>query len=219
MRLSCFLLVCALSAPAPLIAQAQPMTFFGAGITLPTGEVDQSHGRGYSLGTQFSWPLKSYFAVLGSLHYRDVRRDDDATVQRLQDEGQARWGATNEFWLGGGFLDGGHRSSLAGLVHAQLLLRPGAGRLTYYLLAGGGLARTALGSLHVYFLNETDDYEGESEFVGALDFGGGLSVQLGQSVGLFAQATHLTLMTDGASTSMVPIQIGLSFITSDRFVR
>ena len=214
-----FLLICALSAPAPLLAQAQPTTFFGAGITLPTGDVDLSHERGYGVATQFSWPLTSFFALLGSFGYADLRADDDATLQRLRDEGQARWGSDNEFWLGGGFLEGGQRTSVAGLVHGQLLLRPGGGRMTYYLLAGGGLARAALGGLHVYFIGETDDFEGESEIVGALDFGGGLSVQLGQSVGLFAQASHLTLMTDGASTSMVPIQIGLSFITSDRFVR
>src|SRR5687768_5934681 len=117
MRLSRLLLICALSAPSPLLAQAQPMTLFGAGITLPTGDVNQSHGRGFNVGTQFSWPLTSFFAVLGSLEYRDVRRDDDATVQRLQDEGQARWGSATEFRAGGGFLDGGQRSSLAGLAH------------------------------------------------------------------------------------------------------
>jgi hypothetical protein len=219
MRLSRILLMCALVAPAPLLAQAQPMTFFGGGIALPTGAADETHGRGYSVGTQFSWPLTSYFALVGSLGYSDVRRDDDATVQQLQDEGKARWGEPREFWLGGGFLDGGHRSSLSGLVHGQLLFRPGGGRMIYYLLAGGGFARSALGSLHVYFLGESDDYDSTSELVGAFDFGGGLSFLLNQSVGFFAQATHLTLMTDGGGTSMLPLQIGLSFISSDRFVR
>jgi hypothetical protein len=183
------------------------------------GDVPESHRRGYNVGTQLSWPLTSYFALLGGLGYRDVRRDDEATVRRLEEESDTPWTGFQQFEWGGGFLDGGDRSSLSGLVHAQLLLRPGAGRVTYYLLAGGGLAHTTLGDLHVYFLGESDNFRGRSEVAVALDIGAGVNVQLSTKVGAFAQASRFTLLTDGASTSMVPIQVGLSFIMTDRFVR
>jgi hypothetical protein len=91
--------------------------------------------------------------------------------------------------------------------------------VTYYLLAGGGLSQTTLGDLHVYFLGENDDFPGRSELTVALDIGAGVNVQLGDKVGGFAQASRLTLLADGASIHMLPIQLGLSFITTDRFVR
>jgi hypothetical protein len=206
-------------APSAALAQAQPRVFIGGGLTFPMGEISDTHGRGYNVGTQFSWPLSSSFALLGAVEYRDVRRDDEATVRRLEQESDTPWTGFNEFRWGGGFLDGGNRSSLSGLVHGQLLLRPGAGRVTYYLLAGGGLSRTTLADLHVYFLGESDDFRGRSEVAVALDIGAGVNVQLGEKVGAFAQASRLTLLTEGASTNMLPIQLGLSFIMTDRFVR
>jgi hypothetical protein len=217
-RTFAFVFVFALTPPA-VSGQAQARGFFGGGLTFPAGQVTESHGLGYNVGTQFSWPLTSYLALLGALEYRDVRRDDEATVDRLLREGETRWRDFNEFRLGGGFLDGGNRTSLAGLVNAQILINPGAGALTYYLLAGGGLSRTGLGDLQVYFLGESDELEGHNEVVPVINLGGGVNVQVGQSVGLFAQAGYLTLLTEGGSTSMIPIQVGLSFIMSDRFVR
>jgi hypothetical protein len=219
MRIFCLILTFTLAGASAAFAQAQPTAYVGGGLTLPVGNAEEYHGRGYNFGSRFSWPLTRYFAVVGAIEYRDLRRDDEATVRRLHDEGDRRWADYREFRLGGGFLDGGHRTSLAALAHAQLMLRPGSGRLSYHLLAGGGLARAGTGDLHVYFLGENDDYEGASEYAAALDVGAGLGFQLSPGVGIFAQASYLTLLTEGASNSMIPVQLGMSFIMSDRFVR
>lgn len=188
--------------PAAALAQTELVVAAGGGLTFPLGDAASTHGKGPNAGLRVVWPLSPRLAVQGALDWRDLGRDDGAALERLGRE-------PSEFWSAGGFVDGANRQTLAALVHGQLTLRPRGTGLVPYVVAGGGLARTRVTDLEVFYLGEWERHPGSGETVLAAEMGAGLEVGLSRGVSLFGQAGYLLLLTEDA-TAMVPVQLGIS---------
>lgn len=189
--------------PSALAAQGGVSFSAGGGFTLPRGDVTAEHGAGLNFVARTTFQLSPLLALRGGVDYRELRRKDDPAIRWLGHD-------PDEFRLGGGFLDGRHHRTLAGLAHLQLMLRPREASAWLYLLAGGGVARTEVGRLGVYFLNHREWFPGETTWAPAADLGAGLAVELGRNVRLFGEASYLTFFEDDGNTTMIPVQIGLS---------
>jgi hypothetical protein len=200
LRPALFLLL--LMIPASLSAQDVLGFSLGGGVTLATGDVTDSHGTGPNLRAATVIPLSDRFIVQATIGYEELRvREDEALVEREYDP--------PTFRLGGGFIEGGDRRILALLGHAQYHLMPRSARISPYALAGAGVSQIRLTDLEIYFLGEWENEPGASEIALTADVGGGVQVRLSQIVSLFAQGSYQTLFTDGGSTSMVPVHVGL----------
>lgn len=210
LRLALILPLLSFPIPSAAFAQGGLTLSAGGGLTFSAGDAAVTHGRGYGFGALATIPLSPRLGVQAALHYRDIRRKDDEAARRIGHD-------PDEFRLGGGFMDGGHRRSLSALADVQFLLLSPSSRVVPYLVAGGGLARTGVDDLEVFFIGMWEDYPGvEDETAWATDLGAGIAVSLGGGLRGFAQASRLTLFTQGENTTMVPVHVGFAMDVSRR---
>ena len=191
-----------LISPAALLGQDVLGFSLGGGVAVALGDATDTHGTGPHVRGATVLPLSDRFVLQGTIGYQELRiREEKALVEREYDPATFR--------IGGGFIEGGSRRVLALLAQAQYHLLPRSARLSPYVLAGAGVSQVRQSDLGIYFLGSWENEPGESEIALAADAGGGLQVRVSQVVSLFAQASYQALFTEGTTTSMAPIQLGL----------
>jgi hypothetical protein len=182
------------------------LSIHGGG-TIALGHVADIHTSGFHLGSGLALRISPRVEVEGAAGVHRLGRDDAATLVRIgiPEAEQGR------FWAGGGFLDGGHRSLLMLGANLRFLPLLGSGRVSPYLLAGGGLVRESLAETDSAYLGEWESHDGTSGVGGYLTMGAGVRVSLSPSVALFGQGGYLLSTVEEDRTSTAPLQLGLSF--------
>jgi hypothetical protein len=201
-----FAALAAATTPGDASAQAAGealMVSVGAGFDFPTGDAAETYRRGVNIGVRMTMPLTPRLAVRGGLGFWKLGRDDDAVLARRGED-------PNVFRLGGGFFDGGDRNAFGGLAGVRLDLIGATAAFAPYLHAGGGFAHTEVTRLETYFLGESTFEAGSSETVLLADAGAGAEVRLSPGVWLYGEVGYMTLFTEGTSTALLPVQMGLA---------
>jgi hypothetical protein len=205
MQMIRFALILSLLMPARALSQEVLGFSFGGGFTLTAGDESDTYGIGPTFSVRTLLPLSDRLGLQVAVGYHEIRIKEEVAVRRAEI-------VPSEFRPGGGFVEGGNQRSLGILVEGAFHLLPRSGRLSPYLLAGAGASQVRVTDLNVWHVGRWKIREpGDSELVLGADAGGGLQVRFSPVVSAFVQGTYQALFTDGGSTTMVPIQIGLLF--------
>jgi opacity protein-like surface antigen len=203
MRIILCALLLSLLVPQRAVSQDVLGMSLSGGLTLASGDESDTFRRGPAIAVRTIVPISDRLGLHAAIGFQEVRLKEDAAATRANI-------SLGEFRPGGGFAEGGNRRSLGVLVQGSFHLLPMSGRVSPYVLAGAGVSQARTTDLNVWHLGRWAlQVAGDSEIVPTVDAGAGLQVRLSSAVAAFVQGSYTMLFTDGESTKMIPLHLGL----------
>lgn len=179
----------AVPAQAQMTTAERPLRF-GAmtGISLPMGDFGDAANTGWHLTGFGEYRLNNFPATLrGELGYHS-------------------FGSTRV--SGGGFSSESSVSMIPITVSAVYVL-PSETQRRFHLMGGLGLYRT---SVDFEFSDGSGSVSGDDSNTDfGINIGGGVSFPLGERIDVVGEARFHSIFTEGSSSNMIPISIGLRF--------
>lgn len=172
----------------------------GAGVSLPLGNFADAYNLGFNLGATLNVNLAGNFYLFGDLRYSFFSPDTKG------------WGYPANATISGG------QESIFSIFAGGKYLFPMQGKVKVYGLAGLGLCMVSTSDLTADYTIVTSWYKAtvheEISFNNSaadfgLLFGGGLVYKLKPHLDLFGEIRFVNIFTEGESTQMMPIIIGV----------
>ncbi|UCD16624.1 MAG: outer membrane beta-barrel protein [Candidatus Zixiibacteriota bacterium] len=184
----------------------KPALYLGGGLGLNMGpdEFKDYWKMGINFGGGVGIEVTPNFEILGSVYYNNFPMDEDEMIKLVE--------AIIGVPVVGLGIEGGSTRILELMVNGKFNIPTGdeASSFSPYLLGGVGF-----GSLS--FSDVTATYEGDSETLEidesatdiALNIGGGVSFEVGPKVGIFVEGRFVMVLTEGDSTTYLPVRAGV----------
>ena len=162
---------------------------FGAGISLPTGTLQDEWKSGFNLGGTVSHTFHKNLSIIGDLQYNRFSLDNNADN------------------LKGNDLDGGSYSVTTLMTGVRYSI-PFEGKSAFYLQGGVGIAFSSLKDIEMagYTI-----IKGDSSTDLALMAGTGWEYRVNRNETLFVELRYVNVLNEGPNLAFFPLRIGASF--------
>ena len=162
---------------------------FGAGISLPTGTLQDEWKSGYNLGGTVSHTFHKNLSIIGDLQYNRFSLDNNADNLKGYD------------------LDGGSYSVTTLMTGVRYSI-PFEGKSAFYLQGGVGIAFSSLKDIEMagYTI-----IKGDSSTDLALMAGTGWEYRVNRNETLFVELRYVNVLNEGPNLAFFPLRIGASF--------
>ena len=162
---------------------------FGAGISLPTGTLQDEWKSGFNLGGTVSHTFHKNLSIIGDLQYNRFSLDNNADNLKGYD------------------LDGGSYSVTTLMTGVRYSI-PFEGKSAFYLQGGVGIAFSSLKDIEMagYTI-----IKGDSSTDLALMAGTGLEYRVNRNETLFVELRYVNVLNEGPNLAFFPLRIGATF--------
>lgn len=162
---------------------------FGAGISLPTGTLQDEWKSGFNLGGTVSHTFHKNLSIIGDLQYNRFSLDNNADNLKGYD------------------LDGGSYSVTTLMTGVRYSI-PFEGKSAFYLQGGVGIAFSSLKDIEMagYTI-----IKGDSSTDLALMAGTGWEYRVNRNETLFVELRYVNVLNEGPNLAFFPLRIGASF--------
>jgi len=169
--------------------------YVGGGVTVPSGDFADAYKMGFHGMAALGYSVAPMFQILAKGEYHSFAFDNTGAFAKAEYAGETKFsgGSLNIIMAG-----------VAGKLAPSAPLIP----IKPYGLAGIGLASMGI----------TEQTIGEDKIeapdrVNKLYFeiGAGVEMKLAPAVAFFVQARYVSISTEGTSTNMIPITVGVKF--------
>lgn len=162
---------------------------FGAGISLPTGTLQDEWKSGVNLGGTVSHTFHKNLSIIGDLQYNRFSLDNNADNLKGYD------------------LDGGSYSVTTLMTGVRYSI-PFEGKSAFYLQGGVGIAFSSLKDIEMagYTI-----IKGDSSTDLALMAGTGWEYRVNRNETLFVELRYVNVLNEGPNLAFFPLRIGASF--------
>ena len=162
---------------------------FGAGISLPTGTLQDEWKSGFNLGGTVSHTFHKNLSIIGDLQYNRFSLDNNADNLKGYD------------------LDGGSYSVTTLMTGVRYSI-PFEGKSAFYLQGGLGIAFSSLKDIEMAGFTVI---KGDSSTDLALMGGAGWEYRINKNEALFVELRYVNVLNEGSNLSFCPIRIGATF--------
>lgn len=161
----------------------------GAGISLPTGNLQDEWKSGFNLGGTVSHTFHKNLSIIGDLQYNRFSLDNNADNLKGYD------------------LDGGSYSVTTLMTGVRYSI-PFEGKSAFYLQGGVGIAFSSLKDIEMagYTI-----IKGDSSTDLALMAGTGWEYRVNRNETLFVELRYVNVLNEGPNLAFFPLRIGASF--------
>ena len=162
---------------------------FGAGISLPTGTLQDEWKSGFNLGGTVSHTFHKNLSIIGDLQYNRFSLDNNADNLKGYD------------------LDGGSYSVTTLMTGVRYSI-PFEGKSAFYLQGGVGIAFSSLKDIEMagYTI-----IKGDSSTDLALMAGTGWEYRVNRNETLFVELRYVNVLNEGPNLAFFPLRIGATF--------
>ena len=162
---------------------------FGAGISLPTGTLQDEWKSGFNLGGTVSHTFHKNLSIIGDLQYNRFSLDHNADNLKGYD------------------LDGGSYSVTTLMTGVRYSI-PFEGKSAFYLQGGVGIAFSSLKEIEMagYTI-----IKGDSSTDLALMAGTGWEYRVNRNETLFVELRYVNVLNEGPNLAFFPLRIGATF--------
>ena len=162
---------------------------FGAGISLPTGTLQDEWKSGFNLGGTVSHTFHKNLSIIRDLQYNRFSLDNNADNLKGYD------------------LDGGSYSVTTLMTGVRYSI-PFEGKSAFYLQGGVGIAFSSLKDIEMagYTI-----IKGDSSTDLALMAGTGWEYRVNRNETLFVELRYVNVLNEGPNLAFFPLRIGASF--------
>ena len=162
---------------------------FGAGISLPTGTLQDEWKSGFNLGGTVSHSILKNLSIIGDLQYNRFSLDNNADNLKGYD------------------LDGGSYSVTTLMTGVRYSI-PFEGKSAFYLQGGVGIAFSSLKDIEMagYTI-----IKGDSSTDLALMAGTGWEYRVNRNETLFVELRYVNVLNEGPNLAFFPLRIGATF--------
>ena len=163
--------------------------YLGAGAGMPMGDFGDAYKMGFHGFGGFGYTVTPGLQIMPTLEYH---------MFSLSDDGKAAWGTD---------VSGGTVKALmfgANLKYTFKMTNPS---FAPYLIGGAGMASMSMSDITYDGTTESVDSESKAYF-GA---GAGVEIKAGAKMGIFVQVRYLSISTEGSSSNLVPVTVGVKF--------
>ncbi|MDZ4724136.1 MAG: outer membrane beta-barrel protein [candidate division Zixibacteria bacterium] len=174
--------------------------YVGVGATLPTGDFGDAYGMGLQalVGMGFSLMAdQPSFQIVPKIEFHTFSADENFFTQNDPSITNFDGGSVNALMFG---VDGRY-----GFGATETSTRP-------FILGGLGFASLSVSDITYSSGGTTFNApggDGTTELF--FNFGAGVDIQAGDAMTLFLAARYLTILTEGSSSNLLPLTVGLRF--------
>ena len=201
------LLVCLLASTA-VAGEMKPAVYVGGGVNMPMGDWSDFWKMGFGGSGRLAFEVAPAIEIGATFGYTAFPFDDDKFIEWVE----ANWGDVAEDAEVEG-LDVNAMEFLADIKY-KFGVGPEAKAFAPYMMAVFGMTQLSFDDATVTEGGETQtiDMSALSATDLTLGFGAGFEYMFSPKAGLWVDGKYMVIMTEGESTSHLPIRAGLKFM-------